>query len=222
MFTHEDAKRYYDRFGRKQDWQRLYESRALKELIEHASLRSAAAVFEFGCGTGRLAETLLERHLSPNARYLGVDVSTTMISLSRRRLERFAERAHVLLTSGDPRLAAETGAFDRFVSTYVLDLLSTEDIAAVLLEAHRVLAPGGLLGLVSLTHGFTLASRLVERIWSAVYSRSPSSVGGCRALSLRDLVTPPAWSVRHYGRISALGVASEVLVAGRSPEPPTT
>ena len=43
------------------------------------------------------------------------------------------------------------GPHDRFVLTYVLDLLSPKDIGPVFAEAHRVLAPGGLPGLVGLT-----------------------------------------------------------------------
>ena len=45
------------------------------------------------------------------------------------------------------------GAFDRFIRTYVLDLLPDVEIRAVLDEAHRVLKPDGLIGLASLTKG---------------------------------------------------------------------
>jgi ubiquinone/menaquinone biosynthesis C-methylase UbiE len=216
MFTHEDARRFYDRFGRKQDWQRFYESSALRELLAHGSFASAEGVLEFGCGTGHLARTLLERHLPSSARYLGVDVSSTMVSLARRRLEPFGDRARVALSTGEPRLDAGSATFDRFVSTYVLDLLDAAEITAVLAEAHRVLVPGGVLALASLTHGFTFASRLVERAWSAVHARSPSAVGGCRPISLRDLVTPPSWSLRHWARVSGFGVPSEIVVAERA------
>ncbi|MGE5248130.1 MAG: class I SAM-dependent methyltransferase, partial [Verrucomicrobiota bacterium] len=79
--SHEEARAFYDRFGAKQDWQRFYEDRAIADLIAHASFGKAGAVLEFGSGTGRLAETLLARHLPPTARYLALDVSGTMVSL---------------------------------------------------------------------------------------------------------------------------------------------
>ena len=44
-------------------------------------------------------------------------------------------------------------SFDRFISTYVLDLLSEENIDSLLSEAYRVLRTGGLLGLVSQPKG---------------------------------------------------------------------
>ena len=36
-------------------------------------------------------------------------------------------------------------SFDRFISTYVLDLLSEENIDSLLSEAYRILRTGGLL-----------------------------------------------------------------------------
>ncbi len=78
MLTHEEAKKFYDRFGSKQDWQRFYESRAVDDLIAHLKLNQAQSVFEFGCGTGRLAEILLDHFLPVKASYTGVDISTTI------------------------------------------------------------------------------------------------------------------------------------------------
>jgi ubiquinone/menaquinone biosynthesis C-methylase UbiE len=59
----------------------------------------------------------------------------------------------VELSDGSPRLPAGDGEYDRFVSTYVLDLLSAADTVDLLAEAHRVLRPGG-------THGGARAAPL--------------------------------------------------------------
>jgi hypothetical protein len=99
------------------------------------------------------------------------------------------------------------------VSTYVLDLLTFEDIRTVLQEAWRLLSDGGLLGLVSLTHGFTPLSRVVEGLWMALYAIRPSLVGGCRPIHLSELVTEPTWKIRYDDKFSNYGVPSEVLVA---------
>jgi SAM-dependent methyltransferase len=213
MLTHEQAKIFYDRFGSKQDWQRFYESRAVDDLIAHLKLDQAQSVFEFGCGTGRLAEILLDHFLPVKAAYTGVDISTTMVSLSRNRLARFGQRVQIIQTNGESKLPFETKSYDRFVSTYVLDLLEDEEIVALIAEAHRILNSKGLAGLVGLTRGFTLGSWLVGGIWSAVHSLAPSVVGGCRPISLLESFNPPDWVVRYRTRISAFGVPSEVLVA---------
>jgi ubiquinone/menaquinone biosynthesis C-methylase UbiE len=212
MLTRERIRAFYDWFGAKQDWQRFYEDRALDDLIEHSALAKAKSVVEFGCGTGRFAERLLAQHLPPEAHYLGTDVSTMMVKLARDRLARFGSRAQVLLTAGEPRLDVPSDRFDCFFSTYVLDLLTEDDIRSVVAEARRVLVPGGRLGLTSLTHGFTSLSRLVERVWVAVYKLRPVLVGGCRPLSLEPFVGD-GWNVRHVRRMVQWGVPSEVLVA---------
>lgn len=212
MLTRERIRAFYDWFGAKQDGQGFYEDRALDDLIEHSALAEAKSIAEFGCGTGRFAERLLAQHLPPDAHYLGTDVSTTMVKLARDRLARFGARAQVLLTAGEPSLDVPPDRFDRFFSTYVLDLLAEDEIRAVVTEAHRVLVPGGLLGLVSLTHGFTSLSRIVETMWVAVHRVRPILVGGCRPLSLEPFARD-GWDIRHVRQVAQWGVPSEVLVA---------
>ena len=213
MLTHEQARAFYNRFGKKQDRQGFYEDRAIGALIAHGNFREATAVFEFGCGTGRFAETLLKDHLLPGAAYTGVDISQTMVSLAKARLAPFGPRADVRLTDGSLRFDFRPSSFDRFVSNYVLDLLAFDDIAEVLREAERLLLGGGMLGLVSLTHGFTPLSRIVVSLWRRIHALRPSLVGGCRPVSLTEFVTGPVWQVLFHDRFSSFGMPSEVLVA---------
>lgn len=71
--TPNEAKAFYDKFGSRQDSQSFYEAAALNRLIENGSFATAPSVFEFGCGTGRFALSLLQHHLSADAVYRGVD-----------------------------------------------------------------------------------------------------------------------------------------------------
>ena len=109
MLRRDEAKAFYNRFGAKQDSQGFYEDAALAELVEHADFDEAEAVFEFGCGTGRFAEGLLEHHLPLTASYRGVDLSETMVGLARARVERFEDRAEVALSDGSMRMSAPEG-----------------------------------------------------------------------------------------------------------------
>jgi ubiquinone/menaquinone biosynthesis C-methylase UbiE len=97
------ARSVYDRIGRAQDAQAFFEDKATDELVAHLKLESARSVFEFGCGTGRFAASLIARHLSEEAVYRAVDLSPVMVELARGRLARYAERASVRLTEGDRR-----------------------------------------------------------------------------------------------------------------------
>ena len=112
--SHAEAKRFYDRLGSLQDWQWPFEQPAREQMVAHLELGGAKAVFELGCGTGRFAKDLLERSLSLEARYLAVDASETMLSLSRRSLGRFGGRVEVRASSGELRFDVPDGSFDRW------------------------------------------------------------------------------------------------------------
>jgi ubiquinone/menaquinone biosynthesis C-methylase UbiE len=213
MLSRSEVRAVYDRVGRGQDTQRLYEGAALRDLCLHAGFQSAHAVFELGCGTGAFAAELLHNYLPADARYLGVDLSPTMVDLARTKLAPFADRAAVRLTDGALEFDVPDASFDHFVSNYVVDLLPTADILALTREAHRILQPGGCLGLVSLTHGPTPISHLVSSLWAAIHRLSPQVVGGCRPVELIQYVAEPQWHITHSARVIALGVPSEVLVA---------
>lgn len=215
MLSHRGARRVYDRIGSWQDTQAFYEDRATGLLIEHGEFGSARAVFEFGCGTGRFAERLLAQHLPPDATYRGVDVSPKMIALAERRLAAHAPRAVLVLTEGGPPVDEATGSRDRFVSNYVFDLLSEDDIRSVLAQAHRILRPGGLLCLSGLSTGVGPVSRAVAGIWSRVHSLWPAVVGGCRPVDLLPFVPESDWKLRHHAKVVAFGITSEALVAER-------
>lgn len=215
MLTHQRAKAFYDRLGSKQDLQAFYEVPATNNLIAHAAFEAAQSVFECGCGTGAFAERLLSRHLPPQARYLAVDSSATMVRLARSRLARFGDRAAVRQTDGSLQFDEVSGPFDRFVSNYVLDLLSASDRAQLLSEAHRLLVAEGRLCLVSLTRGSTPLVRLVTWSWRRLHALEPLLVGGCRPLELLDCLPDTRWYIDYAQVITRFGVPSEVVVASK-------
>jgi len=104
-------------------------------------------------------------------------------------------------------------SFDRFVSTYVLDLLAPDFIERLLSEAHRVLVPGGKLCLVSMTFGASPLSRAVCWGWHRLWRLSPGIVGGCHPIELLEYLPSGAWKPNHQTKVTSWGVTSEVLVA---------
>ena len=210
-----EAKDFYDSFGARQDRQGFYEDRALVTLEKHAGFESAKAVFEFGCGTGRFAESLMSGPLPDEAHYLGLDVSETMVGLARERLWHWPERAEVMVSDGSTKLPVLDGGFDRFVSSYVFDLLSEEDIRGVLAEAERVLSRDGRLCLVSLTYGDGILPGLVSAAWKRVHRLRPRLVGGCRPVRLASYLPANRWRILHRETVVSFGISSEVLVASK-------
>jgi ubiquinone/menaquinone biosynthesis C-methylase UbiE len=215
LLSHSQAARFYDALGAGLDTQAFYEAAALHDLLTHLQLEKCRSVVEFGFGTGRLAAELLSAHLPSNATYLGLEVSATMVRLAKSRLRPFTERAEVRQSDGTPRIDVADGTLDRFISTYVFDLLSDDEIQAVLSEAHRVLRPDGLLGLASLTNGPSPISRVVSTMWRRLHRISPWLVGGCRPITLRTLVSNTQWRIDYANIIVRFGVPSEIVVAKR-------
>lgn len=217
MLTYTEARDFYDRFGARQDAQARYEDPAIIELLQYADFSRAASVFELGYGTGRLAHYLLTDVLPTTTHYHGVDVSATMMRLARERLAAFGERAKLALSDGRPKFALPDHSLDHFISTYVLDLLTPEDMAGVLSEAHRLLRPNGQLCLVSLTHGLSGWPRLVSWGWERIHAIWPARFGGCRPIRLSDYLTPAHWQIQHHARVTASDITSEIMLARPAP-----
>lgn len=213
--TTAEARRFYDRFGAKQDKQDFYEAPAIEVLLAHGDFTHARSVFELGCGTGRLALTLFERFLPPTATYRALEISSTMAALARDRLSPFSERAEISIDSGETNLPVASRSADRFVATYVFDLLSAQAVQRMLTEAQRILEPGGLLCLAGLTDGTTVLSRVVMSLWRGLFRLTPSLLGGCRPIRLREHISAHRWKLEHHRVVVAYGIASETLIARR-------
>ncbi len=213
MLSQSQIKSLYDRLGAGQDREARYEDAAFAELIGHMKLGQALSVGEIGCGTGRLAERLLLKDLPDDARYWGVDISDTMVALTKERLRAFEDRVTVELGDGSAQLKNLVPGFDAFLGTYVLDLMPNDDITRTVSEVLRVLKPGGMFGAVSLARGQSAKQKVMSSIWSMAYRLSPGRVGGCRPLKLNSYFDRTDWLLRHNQTVSAAGVASEIVVA---------
>lgn len=213
--TQDDARRFYDKFGVKQDRQAFYEDGAIDLMIQQGRFSDAQVLFELGCGTGRLAVRLLEEHLPTNARFVATDLSSTMVSLARDRLRPFGPRCQVHLNEGGFDVSTYGGPFDRFVTTYVLDLLSPAEIQEVFARAHAGMVPGGLFCHAGLTEGLGPASKTTSAIWSLIHRFKPVLLGGCRPLILTALVPAGGWRVIQREVVVSAAIASEVVIAER-------
>lgn len=202
---------FYDALGIKQDDSGYYEDATLADLIKYANFENAKSIVEFGCGTGKFAENLLSNVLPNDSTYWGCDVSSTMIDLTKKRLAKFNERAVLYKSSGDFKLPLQNEHADRFVSNYVLDILSFVEIEMIIKEANRLLKKDGLLCLTGLTYGKDLFSKLWTAFWKIRFYINPKWVGGCRPVALLNFLRD--WEVIHHNILTAKGISSEVVVA---------
>lgn len=212
LLSRPEARAVYDHIGQAQDAQAFYEDPALDVLVGHGGFAAAQSILEIGCGTGRLAGRLLRDPCPPDARYVGLDLSPRMVEIARDRLSN-DDRAEIQQTDGTVSFDQPDSSQDRIVATYLLDLLSEEDIRTFLGESHRLLKNDGRLCLAGLTRGESLLGRSVSALWAGLHALRPEWVGGCRPLRMKPFVAPGSWIIRHHEIVRAWGVPSEVLVA---------
>lgn len=213
--SQDDICRFYNRMGKTQDKQAFYEDTAINRMIRLGRLSDASAVFEFGCGTGRLAERLLTNDLSSLARYVAIDLSPTMIGLARDRLQSFGQRCRVHRSAGGFDFSSYGGRFDRFVTTYVLDLLTFEEIRGVFASAHAITRPGGLFCHAGLTVGIGPVSKTTSTLWTLTHRLRPMLLGGCRPLEVATLIPRQSWRLIHREVTVSMAIPSEVVIAER-------
>jgi ubiquinone/menaquinone biosynthesis C-methylase UbiE len=210
-----EAATVYDRIGRLQDTQRVFEAPALARLSADGRLADARAVVEIGCGTGRFARALLTDVCHAECRYTGLDVSPRMCRIASAKLSPWPHRAQVMCYDGTVPLPLPAACADRVVAAFLIDLLPTRYGRELLADAHRILTADGLLCLASLTHGTTPGSRAFSTAWSSLARRAPALVGGCRPVVLADLLEPGRWAVRTDAIVTRWGFPAEILVATR-------
>lgn len=214
MIDPHTAQRHYNANAAKQDAQGWYEDAALQLLTSAAQFETATHIIEAGCGTGRYAKLILQQHTPNKTRYTGIDFSSAMLHLARSKLAPFKNRVTLLEADVTLILPLDGGSYDRFIATYVFDLLSEAETEALLGEAYRVLEHGGLLCIASLsTKGRGVLPRLFSGFWTWVARVWPQRVGGCRPVSLTPFLTPSSWSVVFLETTVSRGLTSEVIVA---------
>lgn len=105
--------------------------------------RPEARVLDLCCGTGDMTEALLMLRPAQAESIIGLDFSPTMLSLARKK---FAGR-NILWVEGDAmHLPYADNTFDLITSAF--GFRNLPNYADALRELHRVLAPGGRLGIL--------------------------------------------------------------------------
>ena len=142
---HAEAQEYFA--AKAAEWDRIRALHIAEEQVENVVLDfvgpgQIAAYLDLGTGTGRILELLAPRA----SRAVGVDLNNEMLGLARTRVER-AKLSHVQVRRADLfQLPYTDQSFDLITVHQVLHYV--EDPSAAVVEAARVLKPGGKLVIV--------------------------------------------------------------------------
>ncbi|MDP9373631.1 MAG: methyltransferase domain-containing protein, partial [Chloroflexota bacterium] len=117
------------------------ERAVLRPLLSLARPQAGERALDVGCGTGLLLRLLADSE--ERVALAGVDLDPAMIARARRRVPEVA-----LCVASATALPYPDDRFDLLTSTFVLHHLDPAGQHAALVEARRVLRPGGRLVLV--------------------------------------------------------------------------
>ena len=191
-----------------------FERQARRQALAMLAIRPGERVLEIGPGTGH-ALVALALAAGPAGQVIGVDMSGRMLARSRQRAAGAGCRNRVSLAQGDAhRLPLVTGAVDAVFMSFVLELIGTAQIPVVLAECHRVLAPGGRLGLVSLQ--LTQPPALASRLYLAARRQLPGLLD-CRPIPVGGLLAGCGWRVQAARQLSVAGMPVTAVVATPRP-----
>jgi demethylmenaquinone methyltransferase/2-methoxy-6-polyprenyl-1,4-benzoquinol methylase len=194
----------YDRLARYYDLiEAPLERRARAAGLRLLEARPGERILEIGFGTGHTLAALTRR-VGATGQLVGIDLSLRMAVRSRRRLGSPAGTATPVVLQADARhLPLRDDMFDAITSSFMLDLIDTDDIPAVLSECRRVLRAGGRLTLVSLDlHD---PPTRMTGLYLAAHRRWPRLVD-CRPLPLIDVLTGCGYTPIQSWTSSILGI----------------
>lgn len=131
-------------------------SKMLHEYLDAMDIAAAARVLDIGCGTG-LAARAIARRAGFAGTVTGVDLSPYLVTAAKRLAAEEGVAQRLEFRTGDVhKLDFPDNSFDALVAHTLLS--HVEDPLSVLMEAARVVKPGGMIGIfdgdyASLTFG---------------------------------------------------------------------
>ena len=210
--TKEEAKRLYDRISKFYDYltsssERKYAQKAL----DHLSIEEGETVLEIGFGSGRCLKRIAES-VGKTGKVYGIDISSGMLEVTTRRLEKAGVIDRMELCCGDAAsLPYQDNVFDAVFMSYTLELFDTPEIPKLLKEVKRVLKESGRLGVVSISreNGESKALRLYE--W--VHQKWPKYVD-CRPIYLEQSLRDAGYKIRKREKLKLLRLLPPEIVVG--------
>ncbi len=211
--TKEEAKRLYDRISRIYDiltW--AFERKYAEMALERLSIKGGEIVLEIGFGTGHCLKRIAQS-VGKSGKAYGIDISSGMLEVTKRRLEKAGLMDRVELYRGDAAtLPYGDRTFDAVFMSFTLELFDTPEIPKVLNEIKRVLKPKGRLGVASMSRDNGQSAML--RPYERVHRKWPKYVD-CRPIYLEVSLREAGFKIHKKENVKLFGLPGEIVVAIR-------
>jgi ubiquinone/menaquinone biosynthesis C-methylase UbiE len=172
------------------------------EVVAQLRVHQSARVVDIACGTGILADRI-ERELHP-ANVYGVDMSEGMLNQARSRSAKVE-----WLRGPAEQLPFDDGTLDAVVTTSAFHFF---DQPGALREFHRVLSPGGLAAVATLSARHALLQGPSSTKWKPSHNPSPAEMrrlfeGAGFTVGEQHRVRRPLWT-RAISDLITVGIKS--------------
>lgn len=209
--TKEEAKRFYDRISGVYDcFTRAFERKHAERTLECLSINKGEVVLEIGFGSGHCLKRITES-VGPKGKTYGIDISTGMMEISKKRLEKADLEDRVKLFCGDAAsLPFDDSTFNAVFMSFTLELFDTPEIPKVLEQIKRVLKPDGRLavGSISKENGESIFLRLYE--WT--HNKWPKYVD-CRPIYVEQSLIDAGYQIKSKEEVKIFRLPAEIIVA---------
>lgn len=208
--TKEEAKWVYDRISKLYDYLTEFERKYAEMALDRLSVQEGETVLEIGSGPGRCLKRIAEC-VGETGRAYGIDISTGMLEVTKRRLDKAGLADRVELYCGDAAsLPYSDSAFDAVFMSFTLELFDTPEIPKVLHEIKRVLKPRGRLGVASMSKGN--GSSILLRLYEWIHRKWPKYVD-CRPIYVEQSLKDTGYVIKSKEKVRLFGLPGEIVVA---------
>ncbi|MCP8304035.1 MAG: methyltransferase domain-containing protein [archaeon] len=207
--TKGEAKEIYDKLSKFYDYFTIFERKYSERTLDLLRIKRGEIVLEIGFGTGRCLEKIAESVGSTGKAY-GIDISSGMLEVTKKRLEKAGLMDRVELYWGDAlQIPYEEDMFDAIFMSFTLELFDTPEIPIVLEETRRVLKPNGRLGITSISNedGESIPLRIYK--WA---HQNFSKYVDCRPIYVEKSIKDAGYEIRCRERAKMFGLPIEIVI----------
>jgi len=209
--TKEEAKQTYDWLSRYYDYViGAFGQKYAKMALERLSIVEGETVLEIGFGTGYCLKRIAE-FIGQKSRAYGIDISSGMIEMTKKRFAKVGLANGVELLCGDAvSMPFDKSTFDAVFMSFVLEVFATPEIPRVLEQIKQVLKPGGRLGVASMSkeNGESVFLKLYE--W--IHNKWPKYVGSTPIYAEQALIDT-GYQIKSKEKTKLFRLPIEIIVA---------
>lgn len=213
--TKAQAKKNYDKISHFYDcFAGGFESNYRNMALDKLNIKSGETVLEIGFGTGHCL-IQIAHSVGKIGMVYGVEISSGMLDVTKKRLEKAGILERVELYCGDAvKMPYDKHKFDAVFMSFTLELFDTPEIPVILNEIKRVLKSEGRLGLVSMSRedGKSLLFKLYE--WA--HKKFPN-YADCRPIYVEQSLREAGFNIINKRKVKVFGLPLEIVISNSLP-----